>query len=223
MFANDLKSSADRKNSQGRWTVRWELVALLGALIVAVILLSGCGDVISAPGQRSLEPASLIGETLPDIPPVLPDSLLGDVIDSTEVVLDDLLGKPLIKTHVINGDTGTTVVQGRLTLTFPPGSVTGTQTLTITQPDDTVALWEFDITGSREFPRALTAVIDYSGTTASGIHTMVWLDESNLTWVDVGGVDNPDTKTFKVNLHHFSTYAMVGKDWMVKDGTAGWN
>lgn len=115
-----------------------------------------------------------------------------------------------------DGKKGGTFTSGHATLVFPPQAVDGQFTLTIRQINNEDGVWEFDLQPRvARFNRAVTLEIDYLGYSESGDHTILWLDELQGVWIDIGGKDFPNKGYCTIDLSHFSTYG-------VTDGTAGW-
>ncbi len=217
----------------GRETLRWGFAGLLGAVLAGVVLLSGCAaDPLSpaAPGATLQAADRTVGGTVGGKKAVEEEETKTWTGSTTPVKIDPegtgpggkkIHGEPMEKTVELDGDAGSTVTEGALTLVFPPGAFEGTETLTIIQPDDTEALWHFNLSETSTFEKSVTCRVEYK--TGGGFHTMLWWDPEAGAWVDVGGFDDPAAGVFKINLNHFSTYALVEEHLPVFQGTGGWD
>jgi hypothetical protein len=119
----------------------------------------------------------------------------------------------------------TTVRGSRYSVTFLPGSLLRGVEATIHEYDPGIADFQLGPHGTR-FLMPVTLTVSYAGTDldpaspgyAGGAPSLVWLNPGSGLWELVPGVNNPLTKTYTVQLSHFSRYALRGG----ASGTGEW-
>ena len=128
-----------------------------------------------------------------------------------------------VKTFTLDGDRGGSFTFKNVTIKFPRGAISGTYQVRIEQPQHGRALWDLSIEPEIPFfNKPVKLSVDYSlfggelDLSGKGDHFLLWYNEKEKVWVDLGAIDDKGGKRISVDIWHFSRYA-------VTDGTAGWD
>ena len=128
-----------------------------------------------------------------------------------------------VKTFKLDGKPGGTFTFKNITLKFPPRAISGKYVVRIEQPEHGRALWDLSIEPEIPFfNKPVILSVDYSlfGDTldlsGKGDHFLLWYNEKDKVWVDLGAIDDKGRKCIRVDIWHFSRYT-------VTDGTSGWD
>ncbi len=178
------------------------LSASLGMLaaLVGLSLFAGCGSDSSMPTGAE----SMIGSGSSHESSAASDDVSAGKTGKTTTL--KTLPPPILVSRVINGATGGEVVNGRYKVWFAPGAFTGSQTITISDPqkdDGEVVLGPEGLT----FSAPVILTIDIKNTKyESPFVTIEWWNPSTAVWVDMLGLYNADQGTVSTMLRHFSIY-----------------
>jgi hypothetical protein len=183
-------------------------VHVLSALLLAAVVVVGCGQLPTAPAldqqaqatgaARGAEPAGLI---------------------STVTTVVDGLVRLVVRTLNIVGSVGGSLTNGRWRVDVPANAVSGNATVSLGVEGSTSSWCELEITpvtkNSFSVPVMLRADCRGVSDTALKNYVIFWYNPATKAWVPVEGsrVDLA-TKTVSAPLQHFSKYSVGGK--------AGW-
>ena len=128
--------------------------------------------------------------------------------------------RPATTTRTINGTLGGLVSAGNFTVVIPPLAVSGTVTVTVTQPDVTKPVVELEISppSANGFLVPVTLIADagsMSTKTLAAAH-ISWLNPSTGKWEPMASQVDLASRTVICPLRHFSTYSVES------GGKAGW-
>ena len=128
--------------------------------------------------------------------------------------------RPSTTTRTINGTLGGLVSAGNFTVVIPPLAVSGTVTVTVTQPDVTKPVVELEISppSANGFLVPVTLIADagsMSTKTLAAAH-ISWLNPSTGKWEPMASQVDLASRTVICPLRHFSTYSVES------GGKAGW-
>ncbi|NOT34508.1 MAG: hypothetical protein HOP12_10095 [Candidatus Eisenbacteria bacterium] len=187
--------------------------------VAAVLLAWGCG--VSQP----FRPTALTPNALPPTP----EPILGRTM---EVVPGGPGPGPLPVEQsfdvVVEPHRSSQVSGGRFKLTFPSGAVQQTIDAKLTQPDTSQVLFELEPHG-QQFTVPMVLEISYKGTVADpdspdydgSVPVLRWFNPGSGVWEEVRGVRDEAERVHIVELRHFSTYALTGKQGPI-GGKGGW-
>lgn len=124
-------------------------------------------------------------------------------------------------TKTIDGRRGGRVTAGNFTVMIPPLAITGTATVTVTQPDVTQPFVDLDISpaSANRFRVPVTLIADATPMDSKllGLAYISWYNPATRTWVRVpSSVVNLESRTVQAPLWHFSRYRVES------GGKAGW-
>ncbi|MBK8231871.1 MAG: hypothetical protein IT349_18330 [Candidatus Eisenbacteria bacterium] len=110
-----------------------------------------------------------------------------------------------VKRQLVVAAQGGTIVNGRYSITVPPGALSYDTEYQVT--DNNNGFVECDLSPhGAQFNAPVTLEIDLNGTTGDSDCTVYWWNASTHTWVDMQGHVNPATNVLSVQLPHFSKY-----------------
>jgi hypothetical protein len=108
---------------------------------------------------------------------------------------------------MISAETGGTITNGRVTLTFPPEALSEDTWITIEMTEDGTMGVELGPHGI-QFDRPVILEMDLTGTTGEGMSkaaSTLWYNDYEGWWEEMPHLES-DANTLKSELEHFSKY-----------------
>jgi len=128
--------------------------------------------------------------------------------------------QPTTDTKTIYGTLGGLVSAGNFTVVIPPLAISGTATVTITQPDASKPYVNLEISPSSAngFQVPVTLIVDASPMKTKKLRAayVSWFNPSTGKWQPMPSKVNLESRTVTCPLQHFSSYAVES------GGKAGW-
>jgi len=140
--------------------------------------------------------------------------------DGPPGAMPSLSYNPVSDSKTIDGALGGRVSAGNFTVVIPPAAISGTATVTITQPDLSKPYVNLEISpaSANGFEVPVTLVVDARPMSPKRLRTacVSWLNPSTGKWQPMPSTVNVESRTVTCRLQHFSTYAVES------GGKAGW-
>ena len=128
--------------------------------------------------------------------------------------------RPATTTRTINGTLGGLVSAGNFTVVIPPLAISGTATVTVTQPDVSKPVVSLEISppsaNGFQVPVILIADAAPMSTKTLAAAYVSWLNPSTGKWQPMASKVDLASRTVTCPLQHFSRYAVES------GGKAGW-
>lgn len=187
---------------------------LLLAIIVALLLVSGCSEQQpKAPlgsNPEASEGATSLGKRITG-----PGSTTGT--SSTLVERYNILNLALMQaedlavSQLVKASTGGTLYFGEFKFYVPPGALANDTIIGITMTSDKYIKMDFSPNGTQFDPPA-TMTVTYATANLSKISpsklSISWFDTATNQWINLGGTVNISTMTVSVPVMHFTEYSL---------------
>lgn len=189
--------------------------ALLASSVMAVLLMSGCGEQHpKSPLGAKLEPSS----SSTSLSKKSSGPASGTISTSeTRVERDGTMSMALMDagelsySQFVPASTGGTLSFGEFQFYIPPGSLNNDTVISIAKTSDRYIQMDFGPDGTQFDPPA-TMTVSYASANLRNVPpsnlSISWFDVAANKWVNIGGTVNQAAMTVSVSISHFTQYSL---------------